>query len=129
MSPDLTRRVSGPDRITSVTFDPANPDIAVTFLDDGCAFLDNVPAGTLTIILETARGFTSEHTVDIQPGEHGGQINLGGPMPPIVDGINLPNDGYGPSPGATPLPLVLGLGALGAAALASGAMMKRATRR
>ena len=120
---------SRPDRITSVTFDPPRPDIAVTLLDDGCAFLDNVSPGSLTMVVESARGFTTSHTIDIGPGEHGGQINFG-IGPPIGDGgINLPNDGYGPTQGATPLPLVLGLGALGAATLASGAMMQRRTRR
>lgn len=124
---DQATLVSGPDRLTGVTFDPANPDISVTLLDDGCAFLDDVPPGSLTIVLETARGFTSNYTVDIQPGEHGGQINFG-IGPPIVDGINLPNDGYGPSRSATPLPVILSLGAFAAAALASGAMMRRRTR-
>jgi DNA-binding CsgD family transcriptional regulator len=67
----------GSDRVTSLEFQPADPNMTITLLADGCAFVDNVSAGTYTISYETARGFADERSVDIGPGEHGGQMNFG----------------------------------------------------
>lgn len=125
---DQATLISSPDQITIITFVPPNPDIAVTLLDDGCAFLDNVSPGPLTIKIETARGFSTENTVDVQPGEHGGQINFG-ILPPIVDGgmgaPNLPINGSGPANEATPLAAVLAVGLISGAAIACGEALRR----
>jgi DNA-binding CsgD family transcriptional regulator len=67
---------AGPDTITSMDLQPANPAISVSLLDDGCALLEHVPAAMYEISYTTVRGFTDSRVDDIH-GDEDGQMNLG----------------------------------------------------
>ncbi len=120
---DRNTLASGPDRVLRVDIQPATPGIRVTVTEDGCAQLENVPPGTYTISLETSRGFSLTHTLDVGPGEDG-QINLG-TRPPAPGG--LPATGSADAANSGISSLIAGLAGL--AVFASGAVVLAALRR
>ncbi len=116
--------VQGPDAIVSIAIDPHPPAITITIRADGCAVMGNVPAGTYTITIKTANGFTLSRVVEVRPGEDI-PVNLGAIPPQPGD---LPDAGGGASKGGgMSLPvLILGFAVLFGGGLAVTALTMRA---
>ncbi len=121
--PDALVEEQAPDRITTVDVQPASSAITITIAEDGCAILDNIPAGTYTITVRTERGFERTEVIEIGAGEDG-QITLGEAAPRVA---HLPTSGGGHSGGSD---VVAGtLGPAGLAVFVAGALIFGALRR
>lgn len=82
---------AAPDRVLSVDVQPVTAGARLAVNDDGSFVLENVPAGTYTFTIRTARGFTIERELELLPGSTG-EINLG-VAPPMPSGPALPSAG------------------------------------
>ena len=124
------------DTVISVEIDPPVEDATITFTEEGCVLIENLPAGTYTFSTVTELGFHHSFEQVLTPGIH---VDSGGAFaPPLVGGndataeadptsgpAELPAAGSGDRGGWSLLPMVLGFAVFAAGAIGFGLLRRR----
>ena len=122
------------DTIIRVEIDPPVEDATITFTEDGCALVENLPAGTYTFSVETERGFRDSFTEDLAPGADAkanrgiGPVTVGDATDVTAgaDATQFPATGSGGAGSWGVLSMVLGFVVFGAGAVALAILRRRA---
>ncbi len=124
-APDRVVRLELPESVDGLEVQAPSANITVSIGDDGCALVENIPAGSFTYILHLASGGTVTDQVVVQPGEDG-TITSSAVLPQPGQ---LPPAGSGAGSASSNLSTVLlfaGLASLVCGALAFAVVRRRA---